>query len=331
MDGQLTVELADLRGWAAQVGRAGGDCAYLADYLASFVPDGDFGPVLSPIRADYERFAAQTRELLADEADLLAHTGAALRYAAESFARTDARIAHGLGAGTVHGGDGLVGRGFADTGPSRPQAPSSGGEVLPVVTLGWSYDHAAEVVIGLGGPDIRSWITDHLAGDIGKAAAQAAAWEQAARALKAIQDNLAHGSHRVARSWVGAAAGSSRSHLDALIGALDRQGDTLAQVAEHLRDAIGQALDVAQLVVDTIKEVIAIVVAGWGYAAIPIFGQVQAVERARDVLRLVWDAKKVLNVFWGFLLAIKDCFAMAVDCLTATPLPAPPTLPTRAA
>ena len=35
MDGQLTVELADLRGWAAQVGRAGDDCAYLADYLTT--------------------------------------------------------------------------------------------------------------------------------------------------------------------------------------------------------------------------------------------------------------------------------------------------------
>ena len=56
MHGQLTVELADLRGWAAQVGRAGDDCAYLADYVTSFVPDGDFGPILLPIRADYERF-----------------------------------------------------------------------------------------------------------------------------------------------------------------------------------------------------------------------------------------------------------------------------------
>ena len=53
MDGQLTVELADLRGWASQVGRSGGDCGYLADYVASFVPDGDFGPILEPIRSDY--------------------------------------------------------------------------------------------------------------------------------------------------------------------------------------------------------------------------------------------------------------------------------------
>ena len=55
MDGQLRVELADLRGYADQVGRAGEACASLADYVTTFVPDGDFGRILSLITPDYEQ------------------------------------------------------------------------------------------------------------------------------------------------------------------------------------------------------------------------------------------------------------------------------------
>ena len=331
MDGLLRVELADLRGWAAQVGRAGDDCAYLADYLTRFVPDGDFGPILWPIRADYERLTGRVREVLALEADRLDDTGAALRHAAASYARTDARVARDLGVGAAITDDGRVGRGFHDTGPSTPPAPEFGGESLPVVTFGGVLDQANELVIRSGGPDIRSWVTDLIAGDIGKAAAQASAWEHAGRALAAVRDNLAHGSHAVARTWDGAAATSSRSCTDAWVGALERHSDTLAGVAAHLRDAIEQAVDVAQLVTDVVKEIMAIVFAGWGYACIPIVGQAQLVERLSDVLRLVWDAKKVLTVFWYFLLVIKDCFVTAVDCLSAESLPPAPTVPARAA
>jgi len=330
MDERLTVELADLRGWADQVGRAGDDCAYLADYLTSFVPDGDFGPILAPIRADYERLAGRVREVISLESDRLDDTGAALRHAAASYARTDARVAQDLGVAAAVTDDGRAGRGFHDTGPSTPPAPEYGGEVLPVVTFGWALDQANEVVTRIGGPDIRSWVTDRVAGDIGKAAAQASAWEHAGRALVAVRGNLARGSQAVARSWDGAAAASSRSYTDAWLGALERQSDTLAGVAAHLRDAIEQAVDVAQLVTDMIKEIVSIVVAGWGYASIPIFGQAQLVERFSDVLRLAWDAKKVLAVFWYFLLVIKDGFVLAADCLAAESLPAPPSLPARA-
>jgi hypothetical protein len=40
---QLTVELSDLGGWSRQVGRAGGQCTDLSSYVATNIPDGDFG------------------------------------------------------------------------------------------------------------------------------------------------------------------------------------------------------------------------------------------------------------------------------------------------
>ena len=262
MDGQLTVELADLRGWAAQVGRAGDDCAYVADYVTTFAPDGDFGRVLSLIRADYEMFCDRAREVLALEAGRLSDTGAALRLAAAGYARTDARVAQDLDVRAACTDDGRVARGFDDTGPTTPPLPECGGEVLPTVSFGGLFDQAHELLVQLGAPDVRSWATEFVGGDIGKAMSQASAWEHAGRALTAVSGNLSHGSQRVARTWEGSAAQSSRTYSRDWIGALDLQGDTMARVAAHLRDAVEQAVDVAQLVVDTVKEMLAIVLAG---------------------------------------------------------------------
>jgi hypothetical protein len=331
MDGQLTVELADLRGWAAQVGRAGDDCAYLADYVTSYVPDGDFGRILSLIRADYERFCLRAREVLALEAGRLSDTGAALRLAAAGYARTDARVAQDLDMGAALTDDGRVGRGFDDAGPTTPPPPECGGQVLPTVTFGALFDQANDLLMHIGGPDVRSWATDQVTGDIGKATSQASVWEHAGRALSAVGGNLSHGSHRVARSWEGAAAASSGTYSQAWIGALDLQGDTMAGVAAHLRDAVEQAVDVAQVIVDVVKEMIAIAAAGWSLAGIPIFGQVELARRFRDVVRLLWDAKKVLAVFWYFLLVLKDCFVGAADTLDGEPLPDAPSLSARVA
>ena len=74
MDGQLRVELADLRGYADQVGRAGAACASLADYVATFVPDGDFGRLLSLVTPDYEHLVLRVRETLEADSTRLAST-----------------------------------------------------------------------------------------------------------------------------------------------------------------------------------------------------------------------------------------------------------------
>ena len=97
--GQLTVELADLRGWADQVGRAGGDCEQLAGYLSTFVPDGDFGRLLSLLTPDYEALVVRVRDVLEVDGARLAGTRAGLRHVARRYERTDDRVARTFGGG----------------------------------------------------------------------------------------------------------------------------------------------------------------------------------------------------------------------------------------
>ena len=322
--GRLTVELADLRGWADQVGRAGGDCEQLAGYVSTFVPDGDFGRLLSLLTPDYEALIARVRDVLEVDGARLAGTQAGLRHVARRYERTDARVADTFGGGVALRDDGRVRAVFGDSGATAPAGPTCGGEVLPEVTFGWLLDQANELVCGLGGPDLRREITDLVAGDVAKAATQASAWGHAGAALAAVRDNLARGSDAVAITWAGAASTSSRAYAGSWVDALSSQSVAMTLVAEHLRDVVDQAVDVAQLVVDAVKEICTLVAAGWTMASIPIYGQVQLVDKVRDAIRLANDARKVLAVFWNFLLVVKDAFVVAADCFTAQALPPAP-------
>ena len=327
MDGQLRVELADLRGWADQVGRAGGHCGHLADYLTTFVPDGDFGRILWVFSDDYERFARLLRDTLALDASRLDDTRVALRHAVRRYARTDSRVAHGFGLGTGISDDDRVAPAFRDRGGTTPLDPVCSATALPEVTFGWGFDQAAELLQRCGGWDLRHLVTDWLAGDVAKALDQASAWEHAGGALRAVHGNLTRGAHVVATTWEGRAATSSTAYVDAWIRVLTFQSAAMEQVAAHLRDAVTVAVDVAQVVVDLVKEIVLIVMAGWTFASIPIYGQVKAIEGIKDVLRLVWDAKRVLAVFWQFLVFVKNSIIALIDGFSAESLPAGPTLP----
>jgi len=326
VDGQLRVELADLRGWAGQVDRAGDDCAYLAAYLRTFVPDGDFGRILSLITSEYEQLVERAHTWLEESGRRLGTAGGALHLCAARYARTDGLVARDLGP-AVSADDGRVSRRFRDTATATPVAPVCEGEVLPVVSLGWGFEQVCDFMAHWGGPDLRAELVDLVAGDVGKALGQASAWEHAGESLAAVRANLVVGSAAAARTWQGRAATSARDHVQEWVDQLGLKSDALDQVAQHLRDAVTQAVDVAQLVADVIQQLIAAVAAGYGFAAIPIFGQVQLVNKGKDLLRLVLDARKVILVFWTFLVALRDCFVLLADGFSAASLPDAAELP----
>lgn len=329
MGGQLTVELADLRGWAGQVGRAGGDCTDLGAYVAANVPDGDFGRILSLITGDYEGMATNVHAALGLDGTRLDGTGTALDTAATNYAHKDAQVAQDFGVGAAITDDGHAG-GFHDSGTTTAAAPSSSGEDLPEVSFGWIFDKACELIDWLGGPDLRAEVTEQIAGDVGKASLQASAWENASTAMGAVCGNLTRGVGTIDRTWQGRAALASGSYLDSWVTALDGQGKAMAQIGSYLRDMIQQSVDVAQVIVDAVKEICSIISAGWSMASIPIYGQIKLVDKVKDAIKLVNDARKVISVFWNFLVMVKDYIVLAADTFSSDSLPAAPVVPPAA-
>ncbi len=327
MAAELSVELADLRGWGGQVGRSGEDCAALAAYVSDHVPDGDFGRILSLITGDYESMARTVQQALVTDGQRLDRTGDSLRAVGRRFAETDAQVAQDFGVGARITDDGSAAGAFSDTGSTAASCPSTGGAALPEVSFGWLFDKACELIDWVGGPDLRSWVTDQIAGDVGKASLQASAWGHAADAMRAVEGNLARGEGAIAQTWHGDAATAAGAYLDQWLASLRSQASGMDRVSGYLHDMVGQAVDMAQVVVDIVKEVLSIISAGWSMAAIPIYGEIKLVDKVKDAIKLVNDARKVITVFWNALVMVIDGITMTVHAFQAESLPAAPSLP----
>ncbi|MFX0579056.1 hypothetical protein [Nocardia nepalensis] len=85
--------------------------------------------------------------------------------------------------------DGIAVDDFNDlaTGAAGLVAPASDNRHLPEVSLGLRYDKICELISWVGGPDIRKELTNLSAGDVGKAATQASAWQHPGECLEAVR------------------------------------------------------------------------------------------------------------------------------------------------
>ncbi len=326
MTAELAVELSDLNGWATQVGRAGRDAQNIGQYAGNHVADGDFGAILELITGPYESLIPKFHAVLAADGERLDATSTALQAVKEDYRETDSRVAQDFGIGAAITDDGSA-NGFADSGSTSPSAPSGGGASLPEVSFGFIFDKVCDVITWVGGPDPREYVTRWIAGDIDKAAMHASAWEHAGECLKAVEQNLTSGAATISQTWKGQAATSSAAQIDQWVSALASQSSGMGQIGEHLRDMIGQAVDMAQVVVDIVKTVISLVSAALSSAYIPFWGQAKLIKTAKEAITLINNARKVIQLFWNALMMIKDGILMVAHSFGVEALPAAPSAP----
>jgi uncharacterized protein YukE len=324
----LQVELADLRGYADLVERGGRAADQVRGDAAASIPDGDFGRILELVTGDYEELLPAFRSILGEDSTRLDATARALRTTAREYAATDRRVAQTFGPGKAITDDGDA-SGFGDVAPVCLYCPSAGGRELPHVRFGFPWDQACDLAGWVGLPDPREWVTDQIVGDVGKADRQAASWEMYADAARDLRANLDHGRTAIAKTWLGQAADASDGTVADWVAALDRQSAGMRDMGGHLRDMVGEAVGMAQLVVDTIKFFISAITAGWSYASIPFYGQWKLVKTIKEAWHLINDARKVISVFWSFLTVMKDAIKGVVSAFTDTDLPAAPAVPAR--
>ena len=324
----LAAELSDLRGWSAQLGRAGTDCAAASDYLGAHVTDGDFGMILELITVDYERLIPVFAEALAADGARLVATGRSIDAIVRDYAATDARVAQDFGVGAAIRDDSLVGSGFYDVATVLPIAgPTSDAASLPRVSFGFIFDKICDLTQWIIGIDPRDYVTRWIAGDIDKAALQASAWDHVSACLDGVGRSLAGGQRAIDQTWRGAAATSAAAYMDQWLTALPQQSSGTAQIAAHLRDMIRSAVDLAQNVVDIIRMIISICSAALASSYIPLWGQWKAVETIKEAWELFQTARKAILAFWTILTTIKDLLISLVNGVTADGLPSAPLVP----
>lgn len=320
----FAVELADLRGYARQVERAGEAAGAMAAEAPMMVGDGNFGRILELITDDYEKLVPRFIEVLGQDHERLTETAAALRATARDYARTDARVAQEFGIGAAIDNDRSA-TGFRDVVFTSLSCPAVRGYELPTISFGFPADQVFDLCGMAGLPDPRGALADKITGNVDKAAGQAATWKVYAAAADAISQNLASGGEAIGQTWSGAASAKALARNSAWVSSLSGQAEAMEQMSEHLKDMADQAVTVAETVCDAVGFFVSVVSAGWTYAYIPGWGQWKLVKTVKDAAHLLWNAYNVLSVFLSFLGTMKSALTGIYQGLTAADLPPAPT------
>jgi hypothetical protein len=330
---QVEVELADLRGWAQQVGRASSDLGSARNYAAGQIADADFGKILELISGAYAGMIPKFHQVLEEDSDRLGKTRDALNSAAKGYREADdrahGRLAHLPGGQVGKITDDGVANGFDDRGSATAELVSPGGEGvsmpdLPEVSFGFLFDKVCDLIVSVGGPDPREHVTRWLAGDLDKAARQVSAWRAVAACCDVVEENLTWGRKSITNTWTGPAASAAIAHVENWASVLTGQAGAMRKMGDHLWDMIGQAVQMAQVVVDIIRTVVSLVTAALSNAAIPFYGQWKLVKTVWEGIKMVWNAIKVVRVFLNALTLLIDTIQLCVNAFTADRLPAAP-------
>lgn len=330
---EVVVELADLRGWARQVGRASTDMGAARNYAAGNIADADFGRILEVITGAYAEMIPQFHQVLQEDSARLAATSAALDAAATAYQEADdranGRLARLPGGETGTVTDDGVANGFEDRGSATGALVSPAGAGvsmpdLPEVSFGFLFDKVCDLVVWVGGPDPREKVTRWLAGDIDKAATHVSSWRAVADCVAIVENNLAWGRKSISNTWTGTAASAAGAYVDKWITSLTEQADAMRKMGDHLWDMIGQAVQMAQVVVDIIKTLVSLVSAALSNAAIPLYGQWKLIKTVKEGIQMVWQAWKVVKVFLDALKMVIGTIQMCVNAFTAAKLPPAP-------
>ncbi|MGQ0837434.1 hypothetical protein [Actinokineospora sp.] len=333
----MTVELGDLRGWAAQTGRGSTDLGAAHGYASGNIADADFGAILELITGDYAALLPKMHTILERDSSGMGLEQGALSSCADAYRAADRagedRFVELGGSGALNASDDGVANGFDDGGTAQAKLtpPNAANITLPEVSFGWILDKVCELVIWVGGPDPREYVTKWIAGDVNKASMQAVAWECVAACVEVVEANLKAGGAAIAQTWIGAASSASAAQMGKWSTCMVDQAAKMRAMSEHLKDMVDQSVKMAQCVVDIIKTVIDVVSAGLSNAAIPFYGQWKLINSVKEAITMINNARKVITVFWDVLKLVIDTIKMCASAFTADALPpAPATAPAPA-
>lgn len=328
---EFAVELSDLRGFAKQVGRASDDMAAAKDYAAANIADADFGRILELITGDYAALIPQFHAVVQEDSNRLGSSGRGLDGAATNYREADDKSAGELaklpGGQTGSVTDDGVANGFDDRGSAVAALVTLGGggvPPLPEVSFGFMLDKVCDLIQWIGGPDPREHVTRWIAGDLNKAARHVEAWKAVAECCDIVEDNLKSGGKSIANTWTGDAAVAAIAHIEKWASCLLEQAGAMRKMGEHLWDMIGQAVKMAQVVVDIIRTVVSVVMAGLANASIPFYGQWKLISSIKEAITMVWSAIKVVRVFLNMLILVIDTIKMCIGAFSVAKLPPAP-------
>lgn len=321
MNDEASVDYQLAYGLAAQVDRASGHMGLCHQTATVELADANFGKILELITSDYAALLPTFHHVLDESGQRLGLFGTAIEQSLQAYQDADDAVASRLGEGGIPPST-------AATGFEDPYAVtlvcSQVTTDLPEVSFGYIFDKVCDLIVWVGFRDPREYVTQWIAGDVGKAYTQGEAWNVLGDALQGVSGNLDSGANALPGAWTGQTADAIGDRLREWSALLAEHSGAAASMAGHVLDMADQAVAMAQVVVDIIKTVISLCSAALSSAYIPGYGQWKAIKTVKEAWELVNNARKVITTFWNAVKMVISWIRAFIQSFSITALPPAP-------
>lgn len=235
MSGSVSVELADLRGYADVVDDIAGYLGKVAGHAETHCVATDFGQLLDPLTGQYVTLLPQMHSLLAEQVTRMRTSVVAIDRTLQGFIDTDAQEAARHGAQVTVTDDGRSASYYGNP-MTQMSNPTPDESELPEIDFGFPFDQLAWAMEKICSYDVRREVTDYLVGDVVEVSKQSNAWYFVGSATSSYAWYLRNANVTVAKTWSGDAFEATQTRMEEWVDALEQQGVDFDQIAKHLSD-----------------------------------------------------------------------------------------------
>lgn len=308
MGDEFKVKTPELRGYAQQLTRSGGQASSVGDYIEGTCGNTDgWSGLLSLLVGNYSSMVSNGGTSCRELSKGLNEAGVSLELTATDYDNTDNDVAVTL---SDVGAESIGPRAPA-TGPGGTTAYPEGTDPTSVLVPPTSYDDviASQVdeiggIIGLfndvyemiTGESLLAKIVEPVSGDWGKVYGLADCWDHVGDAYQGLRSNLESGAGQLAGTWDGEAANAFDTFIDQYLTYISDLQSSTGTVSNALRDLAEDTKENFDVIIQTLNTVWSIISAAMASFAIPIYGQAKLAKAVWDTAKLIWNIYKIINL-----------------------------------
>lgn len=165
-------------------------------------------------------------------------------------------------------------------------------------------------------------VLEPITGDWGQMRSAADGWVKLGSAVEGLSENLAAFAEALDQAWDGQAADAYARHMGKWQETLAAERATTEDMSAKIDDAADQILALFRVITATINLVVEIILLALRLASIPVYGQLKAIQKAKEALSavrkvfsLIKELFEIVEAFQAYCEALVDAWRECNDNL----------------
>lgn len=154
-----------------------------------------------------------------------------------------------------------------------------------------------------------------LSGDWGELKSMAAGWENLGEAADGVGENLMGVANELGKTWQGKAYHAFESYIGKWESSLSNEAEMAHEMAAWVRDIADNTKAAFEMIIATLNLIIDIVLAAVKISTIPVYGQIKAIQKAKEAVTLAYKIFTTITALFSLVQSFIDYVTAFQQCL----------------